>query len=97
MFKELIKAIESRGAIVLFLPPYSPHLNPIEVGFSLVKRFIQKNANLAFQLFPHEVLNIAFKKCASEGSIAVNLFHHCGYNENGLGFGDVGMDLNLEE
>ena len=90
LFKELIKPIESRGAIVLFLPP---HLNSIEVG---VQQFIQKNADFAFQLFPQEILTIAFKKCTSEGFIAVNLFHHCGYNENGLGFVEVGMDLNLK-
>ena len=29
--------MESTGAMVLFLPPYSPDLNPIEEAFSKVK------------------------------------------------------------
>ncbi len=31
------KAIRSRGAWLLFLPPYSPDLNPIEMAFSKLK------------------------------------------------------------
>ena len=34
---EAVKAIEDVGAIVHFLPPYSPDLNPIEEMFSKVK------------------------------------------------------------
>ena len=34
---EVRKAIEDVGAVVLFLPPYSPDLNPIEEVFSKVK------------------------------------------------------------
>jgi hypothetical protein len=69
------------------LPPYSPELKPIEVGFSLVKRFIQKHANLVFQQFPDEVLDIAFRQCTNEKGMAVKLFHHCGYGDVELDFG----------
>src|SRR3982074_27695 len=31
------KAIRARGAWILFLPPYSPDLNPIEMAFSKLK------------------------------------------------------------
>ena len=34
MYKEFVDAIASRGAVVVFLPPFCPHLNPIETGFS---------------------------------------------------------------
>ena len=34
---EVIASIEDVGALVLFLPPYSPDLNPIEELFSKVK------------------------------------------------------------
>ena len=34
---EVVKMIEEVGAIVQFLPPYSPDLNPIEEAFSKVK------------------------------------------------------------
>jgi transposase len=36
------KAIRAVGARVLFLPPYSPDLNPIEQVFSKLKHFMRK-------------------------------------------------------
>lgn len=38
------KAIESVGASVLYLPPYSPDLNPIEMAFSKLKSLLRKAA-----------------------------------------------------
>jgi transposase len=35
--EEIEELIEARGAGVLFLPPYSPNLNPIEHGWAKVK------------------------------------------------------------
>jgi transposase len=35
------KLIEDRGCQLLFLPPYSPDLNPIEEAFSKVKRLLR--------------------------------------------------------
>uniref|UniRef100_A0A1X7UEI5 Tc1-like transposase DDE domain-containing protein n=1 Tax=Amphimedon queenslandica TaxID=400682 RepID=A0A1X7UEI5_AMPQE len=43
---EVIDKIESTGAIVKFLPPYSPDLNPIEEAFSKVKANLKKNKSL---------------------------------------------------
>jgi len=37
-------AIEKRGAWLLFLPPYSPDLNPIELAFSKLKAHIKRLA-----------------------------------------------------
>jgi transposase len=34
--------IEGRGCKLLFLPPYSPDLNPIEEAFSKVKRLLRR-------------------------------------------------------
>ena len=34
--------IEARGAELLFLPPYSPDLNPIEEAFSKIKGIVRK-------------------------------------------------------
>ena len=39
--REAIQFIESAGAAVLFLPPYSPDLNPIEKMWSKVKEFLR--------------------------------------------------------
>ena len=36
------KAIKAAGARLIFLPPYSPDLNPIEQAFSKLKHFLRK-------------------------------------------------------
>ena len=38
------KAIRDRGAWVLFLPPYSPDLNPIEMAFAKLKTLLRAKA-----------------------------------------------------
>jgi transposase len=38
------EAIEAAGAELLFLPPYSPDFNPIEMAFSKLKSFLKKTA-----------------------------------------------------
>jgi len=40
--KEVRRAIRDRGAHLLFLPAYSPDLNPIEQVFAKVKHFMRK-------------------------------------------------------
>jgi transposase len=40
--KRVERLIEDRGATLLFLPPYSPDLNPIEEAFSKVKSTLRK-------------------------------------------------------
>jgi transposase len=37
-------AIEARGATLLYLPPYSPDLNPIEQAFAKLKALLRKAA-----------------------------------------------------
>lgn len=38
------EAIEAQGAQLLYLPPYSPDLNPIELAFSKLKRLLRSAA-----------------------------------------------------
>ena len=38
------QAIEDRGARLLYLPPYSPDLNPIEMAFAKLKALLRKAA-----------------------------------------------------
>ena len=38
------EAIESVGAKVLYLPPYSPDLNPIEMVFAKLKSLLRKHS-----------------------------------------------------
>jgi len=40
--KRIRELIEARGADLVFLPSYSPELNPIEEAFSKVKALVSK-------------------------------------------------------
>jgi transposase len=42
--------IEKRGARLLYLPPYSPDLNPIENYWALLKLYVRKY-NTSFDIF----------------------------------------------
>ena len=44
----VVDLIESTGALVQFLPPYSPDLNPIEEAFSKVKSALKANLMNAY-------------------------------------------------
>jgi len=41
----VISLIQSTGALLHFIPPYSPDLNPIEECFSKVKAFLKEHDN----------------------------------------------------
>lgn len=70
--------IESAGAEVRFLPPYSPDLNPIEKMWSKVKTLLRKAAART-----HEKLleAIAAALDAVTPEDAGNWFVSCGYNK----------------
>lgn len=38
------QSVRDRGAWILFLPPYSPDMNPIEMAFSKLKAHLRKHA-----------------------------------------------------
>lgn len=85
MYEELQQVIQQTGARLLFLPPYSPQLNPIEVCFSRLKAWIQEHANLLSPLYPDQMLKHAMRKCIEPGQPGVlNLYGHCGYDIGGL-------------
>jgi transposase len=68
--------IEARGAEVLFLPSYSPDLNPIEEAFSKIKGIVRKLAART-----HEALSEAIAEALSAITPAdvAGWFTHCGY------------------
>lgn len=85
MFRELQDSIHQTGARLLFLPPYSPELNPIEVCFGQLKRWLQKHANLVFPLYPEQVLEVAMRMCLKNSDKgALGLYASCGYEHGGL-------------
>jgi len=71
--------IKQRGVWLLFLPPYSPDLNPIEMAFSKLKALLRKHAARNF-----------YAICAALGEICDlysptecrNFFKAAGYEVN---------------
>ena len=70
--------IESTGAKLLFLPPYSPDLNPLEPVFGKVKAILKDN-DILFQTTscPRVFLEMAFSLISQED--CNNFSRHCGY------------------
>ena len=71
--KELV---EERGADLLFLPSYSPDLNPIEQAFSKIKSIIRK-AGARTRGALDEAIGEALSTVSPED--AAGWFAHCGY------------------
>jgi transposase len=68
--------IESAGAALAFLPPYSPDWNPIEMVFSKVKQMLRSLGCRTRQALWQAMQSILDRVTAAD---AVNCFRHCGY------------------
>ena len=71
-----VEAIKSVGARVVYLPPYSPDLNPIELAFSKFKKLLCDGAQRTaekLEQFCGQVLELFTEyECR-------NYLKHCGY------------------
>ena len=70
------RLIEDRGCILLYLPPYSPDLNPIEEVFSKIKQLL-----MVIGARTKEALVEAIGRALDMVSLqdAKGFFTHCGY------------------
>jgi transposase len=68
--------IEARGAMVEYLPPYSPDLNPIEKCWSKVKAWLR---NAKARTFDELIDALADALRAVSKTDAAAWFAHCGY------------------
>jgi transposase len=68
--------IEGRGCELLYLPPYSPELNPIEEAFSKIKGLMRK-AEARSREALLEALGAAISALSAQE--ARGFFEHCGY------------------
>ena len=68
--------VEARGAELVFLPSYSPDLNPIEEAFSKIKNTVRKAGART-----REALNEAISEVMSAVTLedVAGWFSHCGY------------------
>jgi len=69
--------IESAGAELVFLPPYSPDLNPIEMIFAKVKQLLRSLACWTRDALWQAMQSVLDQVTESD---AVNCFRHCGYS-----------------
>lgn len=57
---EIEKLCSIAGAIAVWLPPYSPNFNPIELLFSKVKQFLKSNRDMIKNIAPVLAIQMAF-------------------------------------
>jgi transposase len=68
--------IEGAGATLVFLPPYSPDLNPIEMVFAKVKSLLRSLACRTREALWRAMGSVLDRITPSD---AANCFAHCGY------------------
>ena len=68
--------IESAGAVLAFLPPYSPDLNPIEMVFSKIKQLLRSLACRTRDALWESIQTVLDQVTHTD---ATNCFKHCGY------------------
>jgi len=73
---EARQAIEAVGARVVFLPPYSPDLNPIENAFAKLKRLVRSAGKRTVDELWSFLGKALDQFPAAE---CINYFRHCGY------------------
>jgi hypothetical protein len=77
--QQIKEAIEGTGARLIFLPPYSPDLSPIELMWSKLKHYLKKKAPRTMGGF-HRALLEAFETLTDYDFEA--WFDECGYVVN---------------
>ena len=74
--KGVREAIETAKASVVYLPPYSPDLNPIELAFSKVKQLMRSARHRRIDALWHDTQRMLDAVTPSD---AAGFFRHCGY------------------
>ena len=69
-------AIEAAGAELIFLPPYSPDLNPIEMIFAKIKQLLRSLACRTLDALWASMQSVLDAVTPTD---ALNCFAHCGY------------------
>ena len=74
--------LASKGARLIYLPPYSPDLNPIEKAWSKLKAFLREKAARTHQALGKAIAEGLDRITAQD---AQGWFAHCGYQPQALG------------
>lgn len=73
------EAIERAGATLLYLPPYSPDLNPIEMAFAKLKALLRRAAHRTRDALWHGIASLLAHFPPAECS---RYLAHCGYRRS---------------
>jgi len=74
------EAVEAAGATLLYLPPYSPDLNPVEQAFAKLKALLRSEAARTVEALWAAVGRLI--ACFSPAE-CVRYLAHCGYGRSG--------------
>ncbi len=75
---EVANLISSVGALLIYLPPYSPDLNPIEEAFSSVKAYLKAHEHIIHDADDvQSIVHAAFEDISEED--CEGWFSDCGY------------------
>jgi transposase len=74
--KQVRAMVEDSGASIVFLPPYSPDLNPIELAWSKLKHFVRKHQSYTVPGLRQAIYR-SFKMITASDTLG--WFGHCGY------------------
>jgi transposase len=77
--KAIRQAIRGAGAKLLFLPKYSPDLNPIELFFSKFKHWLRQATARSLDEITNAIKDILEKVTPQE---CANFFAHSGYDQS---------------
>lgn len=73
------ETVEARGATLLYLPPYSPDLNPIELAFSKLKRLLRDAAERTVEALWQTIGKLLDRFTPQE---CENYIRHCGFTQS---------------
>ena len=76
----VVELVTAAGALVRFLSPYSPDLNPIEEVFSKIKAFLKENES-AYQATSEPRILVAHAFASVSCEDCIKYIRHAGYME----------------
>jgi transposase len=74
--KRVAQLVESADATVVYLPPYSPDLNPIEMAFSKLKQLMRSAEHRTREALWSDMQRLLDQITTSDSQ---GFFRHCGY------------------
>ena len=75
--QEVADLFNSAGILLIYLPPYSPDFNPIELAFSYVKHYLKDHEDIMHIVPPTQLVHAAFSSITAR--MCNSWIVHCGY------------------